>query len=237
MRQSSKYIIFIGLSLLIGCASTETQKTENQKVTLLYAAREAPLGGLALELFSDSTFTLTRAGLRDADIYNGIFRLHYDTLFLSYNDSLPGVVGEELLIEKYNLRFLDMPGGLGITSSEIDLNELIEGKPIDSLELEEIRLMQGSWLHSKDEKAVVSIIQNFWADYYNDHPIDETDDYRIWWKRKLPEFADTTTESSSFIVLTNHTDTINFEILGLTDSTMSLMHFPSGHIHLYLKEK
>jgi hypothetical protein len=236
MKITIRHIILLSLTILFACKSTETSENREDKKTILHASREAPLGWLYFELYSDSSFKATSAGLRDADKYHGTYQLHFDTLFLTYKDSIPKAFGKEILIENHNLRFLDIPGGLPINKTTIDYEKLIENKPIDSLEIAELKLIQGIWKHSKDEKAVVSIRQNFWTDYYDNQPITEKDDYRIRWTRKLPEYVDSTV-NSSFLVLTNKKDTLNYEILGATDSTLSLMYFPTGRIHHYRKKK
>ena len=226
------------MTVFFGCNSPKNSEMTEKKETILHAGREAPLGYLTLELYADSTFSVTNAGLRTADVYNGTFRLHYDTLKLMYNDSLPRAVGQQLLIEQNNLKDLDIIyGGLGINHSKIDLDKLREGKPIDSLELKERELLQGKWQHSEDDKSVVSIRQNFWSDYYDGESPDDNDHYKIEWRRTLPKFADKTSNNSSFLILKNKIDTLNYEILGVTDSTLSLMHFPTGRIHLYRKKK
>ena len=236
MKLTTRHIILLSLTILFACKSTETSENLDDKKTILHASREAPLGWLYFELYSDSTFRATSAGLRDGDNYYGTFQLHFDTLFLTYKDSIPKTFGREILIEKHNLRFLDMPGGLSINKTTIDYQKLIENKPIDSLKVSELQLMQGVWEHSKDSNAIVSIRENFWTDYYANQPIDERDEYRITWTRKLPEYVDKTV-NSSFLVLTNKTDTLNFEILGVTDSILSLLHFPTGRINVYEKKK
>jgi hypothetical protein len=236
MKLTTRHIIFLSLTILFACKSSENNENPDDKELILHASREAPLGWLYFELYSDSTFMVTNAGLRDADKYHGTYQLHFDTLFLTYQDSIPKAFGREILIEKNNLRFLDIPGGLSINKTTIDYQKLIENKPIDSLKATELELIQGVWEHSKDEKAVVSIRKNFWTAYYDNQPIKETDDYRIRWTRKLPEYVDTIV-NTSFLILTNKTDTLNYEILGVTDSTLSLMHFPTGRIHLYRKKK
>jgi hypothetical protein len=224
------------LTILFACKSADNSERTDDKKSILHASREAPLGWLYFELYSDSTFMATSAGLRDVDNFHGTYNLNFDTLFLTYKDSIPKTFGKEILIERNNLRFLDMPGGLPINKTTIDYKKLIDNKPIDSLEITELELIQGIWKHSKDEKAIVSIRQNFWTDYYDNKPINETADYRIRWTRKLPKYVDTTV-NSSFLVLTNKDDTLNYEILGVTDSTLSLMHFPTGRIHIYRKKK
>lgn len=236
MKFTTKYSIFLSLATLFSCSTSESNELPDNKESILYASREAPLGWLYFELFSDSTFTATSAGLRDADNYHGTYRLHFDTLFLTYRDSIPRGFGKEMLIERHHLRYLDTPGGLPINKTTIDYQKLIENKPIDSLKTVELKLIQGTWKHAKDEKAIVRIRQNFWSDYYDNVSSNEPEYYRIRWKRKLPEYVDTTV-STSFLMLTNKTDTLHYEILGVTDSTLSLMHFPTGQIHLYRKKK
>lgn len=222
------------MTILFACKSPENSVKTDDKKSILHASQEAPLGWRYFELYSDSTFMATSAGLRDADKYHGTFQLHFDSLFLTYKDSIPKNFGKEILIEKYNLRFLDMPGGLPINKTTINYEKLIDNKPIDSLKVSKLQLIQGVWEHSEDSNAIISIRQNFWTDYYTNQP--ERDVYRIRWTRKLPEYVDSTV-NSGFLVLTNKSDTLNFEILGVTDSILSLLHFPTGRINVYEKKK
>lgn len=99
-----------------------------------------------------------------------------------------------------------------------------------------IQLMQGLWFHDQDSLASLTINNNQWTFNYKDEQTNADDNYVISITDKLPEFVKET-EKAEFIILTNKTDTLKYEILGLTDSTFSLMYFPSGRIHLYKREK
>lgn len=58
--------------------------------------------------------------------------------------------------------------------------------------------------------------------------------YHILLTNKLPEFVDTNV-NAQFLILTNKNDTLKYEILGVTDSTLSMMYYPKMHKHLYKK--
>lgn len=62
------------------------------------------------------------------------------------------------------------------------------------------------------------------------------DDYLIKITDQLPEFVDQN-EKARFLILIQKSDTLQYEILGLTDKNLSLMHFPGGKRHLYKKIK
>ena len=99
-----------------------------------------------------------------------------------------------------------------------------------------IQLMQGLWFHDQDSLALLTINKNQWTFNYRGEQTNTDDNYVISIKDKLPEFVKET-EKAEFIILTNKTDTLKYEILGLTDSTFSMMYFPSGKIHLYKRKK
>jgi len=230
MKLQIRYIILV---ILFACNTT---KNSDNKKSILQASREAPLGWLYFELYSDSSFTATNSGLRISSKYHGTYQHKFDTLFLTYSDSVPEAFGKEMLIEKEHLRFLDIPGELTINKTTIDYKSLIENKPIDSLKIKELAMIQGIWEHSKDDRAIVIIQNNFWTNQYDNENFDETERYRIRWKNKLPEFVDTTV-NASFLELANKIDTINYEILGLTNDILSLRHYPTGRMHVYNKRK
>lgn len=93
-------------------------------------------------------------------------------------------------------------------------------------------LLQGRWIHEKDKLAILTIRNDVWTFGYTGEEESAEDIYHIYLTDKLPQFAQDTVESG-FIVLTNKSDTTYFEILGLTKKNLSLMHFPSGRLHLY----
>lgn len=109
----------------------------------------------------------------------------------------------------------------------------VNNKQNDSKTLEQI---QGYWFHDKDSLASISVNNSQWIFNYQNHNCDLNDIYTIILTDKLPEFVKAL-ENSEFIILSNNTDTLQYEILGLTDTTFSLMHFPSGKIHLYRRKQ
>lgn len=99
-----------------------------------------------------------------------------------------------------------------------------------------IDLMQGVWYHSEDRLASLTIHNYQWTFNYKGEKTTPDDNYYITISDKLPEFVQETVQAE-FIILTNKTDTLKYEILGLTDSTFSLLYFPRGNIHFYMRRK
>ena len=97
-------------------------------------------------------------------------------------------------------------------------------------------LMQGLWFHDQDSFATLTINNYQWTFNYEDEQASSDDNYSISITDKLPEFVQVT-ENAEFLILTSKTDTLKYEILGLTDSTFSMMYFPAGKIHLYRRQK
>ncbi len=97
-----------------------------------------------------------------------------------------------------------------------------------------IELMQGLWFHDQDSLATLTIKNNQWSFNYKGIQATADDYYAISITDKLPEFTKEA-EKAKFLILTNKSDTFKYEILGLTDSTFSMMYFPTGKIHLYRK--
>lgn len=72
---------------ITNCTNSGTQ-VENK--TLLKADREAPLGWVYLTIYQDSTFEFKLTGIRGVgDIYKGKVEIGKDSLFFSYDDSIP----------------------------------------------------------------------------------------------------------------------------------------------------
>lgn len=99
-----------------------------------------------------------------------------------------------------------------------------------------IQLMQGLWFHDQDSLASLTINNYQWTFNYKGEQVNSDDNYSISITDKLPEFVKET-ENAEFLILTSKSDTLKYEILGLTDSTLSMMYFPPGKIHLYRKKK
>lgn len=108
--------------------------------------------------------------------------------------------------------------------------------PIPAEKRKTFELMQGLWFHDKDSLASLTINNYQWTFNYEGKQTASDDNYSISITDKLSEFVDET-EKSEFIFLTNKKDTMSYEILGLTDSTFSMMYLPAGKIHLYKRRK
>jgi len=99
-----------------------------------------------------------------------------------------------------------------------------------------IQLMQGIWFHDQDSIASLKINNYQWTFNYDVGKANSDDNYSISITDKLPEFVKET-ENAEFFILTNKSDTLKYELLGLTDSTFSMMYFPTGQIHIYKRKK
>lgn len=96
-----------------------------------------------------------------------------------------------------------------------------------------MNLLQGNWLCEQDSLSLLAITNNIWAFNYNGSTHDS---FQIIITNKLPEFVLESVEAK-FIILRSPTDAIYYEILGLDDSVLSLMHYPSGKRHLYKRKE
>jgi len=96
-----------------------------------------------------------------------------------------------------------------------------------------LQLMQGEWVHEKDKLSAIEISDRRWNYKYNGK---DTDTYYFNIAKQLPQYVDTSVKSE-FLILSNGTDTMYYELLSVTDSLLSLMHFPSGQLHMYLRKK
>jgi len=96
--------------------------------------------------------------------------------------------------------------------------------------------MQGNWIHDEDSLATLTILKNQWTFNCASEQTTPDDNYSILISDKLPEYVKDT-ENAEFLILTNKTDTLQYEILELTDTTFSLMYFPSGKTHLYRRQQ
>lgn len=98
-----------------------------------------------------------------------------------------------------------------------------------------LELIQGQWIHDKDSLASIQINNYQWSFNYEGHKIDSEDNYEITITNRLPEFVKDDIETE-FIILTTKTDTLQYEILGITDTTLSLLFYPAGRLHLYRRQ-
>lgn len=107
--------VFITLLLLTILDFGTAPKVRKEK--MLVAKREAPITGVELVLYSDSTFSL--GNLRKITKM-GVYRIRKDTLLLEVN-TLPYT---SFLIKH---RTLEELGGTGISALDVKLNKLTQG--------------------------------------------------------------------------------------------------------------
>lgn len=98
-----------------------------------------------------------------------------------------------------------------------------------------INLMQGSWVHLEDNRAWIEVIGSNWIWHYEDDTVASSDIAVIQIAHHLPECAGPRL-SSDYINLISDEDTLSYELLGLTASTLSLMYCARGNFHLYRRQ-
>ena len=60
-----------------------------EKIPILKADREAPIGWVYLTIYQDSTFVFTGNIRSDKDAFKGKVEIHKDSLFFVYSDRIP----------------------------------------------------------------------------------------------------------------------------------------------------
>lgn len=104
--------------------------------------------------------------------------------------------------------------------------------PVEDFRKQVKKKMQGTWIHEKDSLASVTIDRGSFSFNYVSLKRSDEDKYTISISDSLPKYA---TVKAHFLILVNKADTLNYEILGVTNTGLSLMHFPTGRIHVYRK--
>lgn len=97
-----------------------------------------------------------------------------------------------------------------------------------------IQDIQGTWLAIEDTLAVIDIKDDRCAFKYTGTATDSLDNYRITLTEVLPGNPEL---KSNFIILTNGSDTLRYEITGISPDTLSMMYLERGNIHTYKKQK
>jgi hypothetical protein len=96
----------------------------------------------------------------------------------------------------------------------------------------DLKSLQGNWTHDKDSLATINISGQVWTFNYAHNSPSKNDDYEIVLKDSL---FGTDKVKSRILLLFNSSDRLEYEVLGLNDSILSLMHLPTGRLHLYNK--
>jgi len=96
--------------------------------------------------------------------------------------------------------------------------------------------MQGTWIHTEDSLSVVEITDNQWSFRYAEAPAGASDIYDITLAETMAPFIDKNV-TSSFMILSNATDTMRYEIEGLSEEYMTLLYYPREITHTYRRTK
>jgi len=99
-----------------------------------------------------------------------------------------------------------------------------------------LQTLHGRWIHDQDSLATVYADENTWIFMYGNSPTEKDDIFSVTIADRLPEFS-TEKQLSGYLILSNSFDTLQYEILTLNDSSLSLMYLPAGKIHVYNKMK
>jgi hypothetical protein len=91
--------------------------------------------------------------------------------------------------------------------------------------------IQGSWYHELDSLASVQIVKDRWTFKYKGEKPSAGSTYTITLTDKLSK--DEFSENLEYLLLTNNSDTLKYEIVGVTDTTFGIMYLPAGKVHLY----
>ena len=130
-----------------------------------------------------------------------------------------------------------IPIGVFITIAQPRGNMLYMSNKTDNVDLGKKELKNGLWINQKDSLSRIEIKNHNWIFIYGNEHIESNNIYKYKLTEQLPDYADTEQKPGEFLILTNKMDTLNYEIMGYNESVISLMHFPSGSIHVYkLKE-
>lgn len=87
---------------------SDNSKNKIEKVPILLADREAPMGWVYLKIYEDSTFQFTLTGLRKnlAKDYSGKVIIRGDSLFFTYTDSVPRA-GKTAIFNDKTVAYID----------------------------------------------------------------------------------------------------------------------------------
>lgn len=95
----------------------------------------------------------------------------------------------------------------------------------------------GRWISESDSLAGLEIKDGKMIMFYKGYEIDSTDIYDIYINREYITALGTEHKPFEFLRLTNATDTLEYSILGYSNTTLSLMYLQRGNLLIYEPEK
>ena len=90
--------------------------------------------------------------------------------------------------------------------------------------------LQGSWINVEDSAHEIRIQKQIWTEFDNG-----VKKYRMHHPDSLLPFVNSKA-NADLVYLTNKGDSLLYEVIGLNDSVLSLMHYPSMQKLLYYKK-
>lgn len=94
-----------------------------------------------------------------------------------------------------------------------------------------LELIQGNWTHTQDSLATVAVDGTEWTFLYEGKS-ENSGKYQMIISDTLTRFVDKEVKAD-FLILQRPEDTLYYEINGITANVMSLIHYPSGKLHVY----
>ena len=112
---------------------------------------------------------------------------------------------------------------------------MIKDKYDSEKTLTHTELKNGLWKNSIDSLSKVDVKNGKWIFLYNGLS-DSSDVYEMKITSELPKYVDRLLNPNDFLILSNKTDTLYYEIMGSDNKLFILRHFPSGKIYVYNPE-
>ena len=95
----------------------------------------------------------------------------------------------------------------------------------------------GRWIHEKDSLTGIEIKNGKWILFYKGLETDSLNIYDYKTKVGNSNFADSEPNTGEFLILTNNSDTLNYELLRYDEKIISLADLQRGIIYVYKSEK
>ena len=109
------YATILLLLFLVECGPSMKQEVQ-VKESILTASRQEAASYHVLQLFADSSFVFTNAGMLKSRSYEGDYGIRADTIRLNYNGMEPKVIGQQFLFGTNELVAIDGTATLQIDS-------------------------------------------------------------------------------------------------------------------------
>jgi hypothetical protein len=119
-------------------------------------------------------------------------------------------------------------------SHEISATETSTETQIDTKN--SLQLLQGKWVSEDDKSAWIAITDKEWRFGYEGMETNADEKYNIVISNNLPQF-ESDQANAEYIVITNNTDTMEYEIVQLDDETLNIMYLSRMKTQIYKKAK